>query len=83
MEILTECGVLELRPGIIGVIPKNMKFQVNLKGNEKYCQGLVTELKNDKSFRIPHKGPIGANGLVNPEYVEGPTPFVDKAKLNS
>jgi homogentisate 1,2-dioxygenase len=26
MEILTECGVLELRPGIIGVIPKNMKF---------------------------------------------------------
>ena len=25
-EILTECGVLELRPGIIGVIPKNMKF---------------------------------------------------------
>lgn len=54
-----------------------------MKGNEKYCQGLVTELKNDKSFRIPHKGPIGANGLVNPEYVEGPTPFVDKAKLNS
>jgi len=26
LEILTECGILELRPSVIGVIPKNMKF---------------------------------------------------------
>lgn len=26
LTILTECGILELFPGVIGVIPKNMKF---------------------------------------------------------
>lgn len=26
LEILTECGILELEPGIIGVITKNIKF---------------------------------------------------------
>ena len=25
-EIMTECGILELEPGTIGVIPKNMKI---------------------------------------------------------
>jgi homogentisate 1,2-dioxygenase len=31
---------------------------------------------------VPHRGPIGANGLANPEYFESPTPYVDKANLN-
>lgn len=66
--IFTECGQLEVEPGIIAVIPKNMKFQVNLASQENEASGIITELKNDRSFRLPHRGPLGANGLANPEY---------------
>lgn len=30
LQIITELGILDLEPGFIGVIPKNMKIQVNL-----------------------------------------------------
>jgi homogentisate 1,2-dioxygenase len=68
LTILTECGILELSPGIIGVIPKNMKIQVNLSSSDSTATGVITELKNDRSFRLPHRGLLGANGLANPEY---------------
>jgi homogentisate 1,2-dioxygenase len=34
LVIFTECGQLEVEPGTIAVIPKNMKFQVNLASQE-------------------------------------------------
>lgn len=58
-----------------------MKIQVNLGPDNKEAYGVITELKNDRSFRIPHKGPIGANGLANPEYFESPVPYVDTDNL--
>lgn len=83
LSILTECGRLQLSPGVIGVIPKNMKVQVNLQEGSDSASGVITELKNDRSFRLPHRGPLGANGLANPEYFESPTPFVDEEHLNT
>lgn len=82
LVILTECGRMEVSPGIICVIPKNMKFQVNLGETEVEASGIITELKNDRSFRLPHRGPIGANGLANPEYFQSPTPYVDTHNLD-
>lgn len=83
LTILTECGKLELSPGVIGVIPKNMKIQVNLSPDCVSASGVITELKNDRSFRLPHRGLLGANGLANPEYFESPTPFVDTQHLDT
>lgn len=40
------------------MIPKNLKFQINVDTpNEQYL-GVITELKNDRSFRLPHRGPV-------------------------
>jgi len=80
--ILTECGRLEVEPGIIAVIPKNMKVQVNLAEGHQEASGIITELKNDRSFRLPHRGPLGANGLANPEYFQSPTPYIDTLNLD-
>lgn len=57
------------------MIPRNMKFQVNLPdGNAK---GTITELKGEVAFTVPHRGVIGANGLANLEYFQTPVPYVD------
>lgn len=58
-----------------------MKIQVNLVEGD-WAQGVVTELKNDRSYRLPHRGPLGANGLANSEYFQTPTPYVDELNFN-
>lgn len=81
VQIITECGIMELEPNYIGVIPKNMKFQVNnIIGPSS---GIMFELLNDLSFIIPHKGIIGSNGLANREDFEVVGPYIPNNKLNT
>jgi homogentisate 1,2-dioxygenase len=70
-EILihTELGVLELSPLFIGVIPRGMKFKVELKSPN--ARGYVCE-NFGSPFQLPELGPIGANGLANPRDFEVP-----------
>lgn len=59
----TELGVLELAPGEIGVMPRGVRFQVELIDGQ--ARGYVCE-NYGALFRLPDLGPIGANGLANP-----------------
>lgn len=61
--LATELGVLELEPQEIAVIPRGIRFRVELPDGPS--RGYVCE--NFGAFlRLPDLGPIGSNGLANP-----------------
>jgi homogentisate 1,2-dioxygenase len=60
--LLTELGNLEVAPGELAVIPRGIKFRVELPDGA--ARGYVCE-NYGQSFRLPELGPIGANGLAN------------------
>src|SRR6267378_3518590 len=62
LRLATELGVIELGPGEITVIPRGIKFRVELP--EGRARGYVCE-NYGALFRLPELGPIGANGLAN------------------
>ncbi|HEX5257933.1 MAG TPA: homogentisate 1,2-dioxygenase, partial [Sphingomicrobium sp.] len=76
IELQTELGCLELAPGSIGVLPRGLKFRVQLLDGE--ARGYVAE-NYGLPFRLPELGPIGSNGLANPRDFETPVAwFEDK-----
>lgn len=62
LKIMTEMGRLEVEPLEICVIPRGIKFSVEVDGDSR---GYMAEVFNGH-FKIPDLGPIGANGLANP-----------------
>jgi homogentisate 1,2-dioxygenase len=66
--ISTELGRLEVAPGSIAVVPRGVKFRVEIDGE---ARGYVAE-NHGLPFRLPDLGPIGANGLANPRDFEAP-----------
>ena len=63
LVIATELGVLEVEPQEVAVIPRGIRFRVELPDGAS--RGYVCE--NFGAFlRIPDLGPIGSNGLANP-----------------
>jgi homogentisate 1,2-dioxygenase len=58
----TELGILNVAPGELAVIPRGIKFRVELP--EDSARGYICE-NYGQSFRLPDLGPIGANGLAN------------------
>ena len=69
LRFRTELGVLEVAPGEICVIPRGVRFQVELLGTE--ARGYVCE-NYSAMFKLPDLGPIGANGLANPRDFQTP-----------
>ena len=63
LAVATECGVLEVEPGEIVVIPRGMVFKVDLI--DETARGYVCE-NYGTYLELPERGPIGANGLANP-----------------
>lgn len=58
----TECGVLDLAPGEIAVVPRGMRFRVVLPDGPS--RGYVCE--NYGSVMIlPERGPVGSDGYAN------------------
>jgi len=74
LEVQTELGRLEVAPGFIAIIPRGMKFRVQLLDGE--ARGYVAE-NFGLSFRLPELGPIGANGLANPRDFETPAAWFE------
>jgi homogentisate 1,2-dioxygenase len=62
LRIRTELGILDVRPGEICVIPRGLKFRVELPDGS--VRGYICE-NYGALFRLPDLGPIGANGLAN------------------
>jgi homogentisate 1,2-dioxygenase len=74
--ILTELGAMQVGAGEIAVIPRGLKFSVQLA--DAQARGYICE-NYGAQFRLPDLGPIGANGLANPRDFETPTAwFEDK-----
>jgi homogentisate 1,2-dioxygenase len=75
LRIASELGRLEVPPGTIAVIPRGVKFRVEVGGDSR---GYVAE-NHGMPLRLPDLGPIGANGLANPRDFETPVAwFEDK-----
>ncbi|MFC6065834.1 homogentisate 1,2-dioxygenase [Streptomyces ochraceiscleroticus] len=81
----TEFGLLRAEPGHIALIPRGVRFRVELLAAS--ARGYVCE-NYGRPFQLPDLGPIGANGLANArdflapvaayEDVEGPHEVVNK-----
>jgi homogentisate 1,2-dioxygenase len=61
LTLFTELGVIAAAPGEIVVIPRGVKFRVEIAGG---VRGYICE-NYGLPFRLPELGPIGANGLAN------------------
>ena len=68
LTIVTELGRWEVAPLQIALIPRGVRFRVELSGPSR---GYVAE-NYGQPFRLPDLGPIGANGLANPRDFETP-----------
>ncbi len=62
--VRTELGTLGVGPGEICIVPRGLKLRVELPDGES--RGYVCE-NYGMPFRLPELGPIGANGLANPQ----------------
>src|SRR6185436_19083128 len=65
ITLRTELGPLAVAPGEIAVVPRGIRFAVELPGgNEGPARGYLCE-NFGAAFTLPERGPIGANGLAN------------------
>jgi homogentisate 1,2-dioxygenase len=69
LVVATELGVIAVEPQQIAVIPRGVRFRVELPDGAS--RGYVCE-NFGALMRLPDLGPIGANGLANPRDFETP-----------
>ncbi|MBL0222967.1 MAG: homogentisate 1,2-dioxygenase [Xanthomonadales bacterium] len=69
LRLATELGVIEIEPQQIAVIPRGIRFRVDLL--DAAARGYVAE-NFGSAFRLPDLGPIGSNGLANARDFETP-----------
>ena len=65
ITLRTELGPLAVAPGEIAVVPRGIRFAVELPDSDKgSARGYLCE-NFGAAFTLPERGPIGANGLAN------------------
>src|SRR5690242_9960106 len=69
LRIATELGVLEIEPQQIALIPRGVRFRVELL--DEAARGYVGE-NFGAPLRLPELGPIGSNCLANARDFEAP-----------
>ena len=62
LVLFTEFGILEVAPGEIAVVPRGIKFRVEI---DAVARGYACE-NYGAPLRLPELGPIGSNGLAAP-----------------
>ncbi len=67
--IATELGVIDIEPQQIAVIPRGVRFRVDLPDGS--ARGYVCE-NFGAPLRLPELGPLGSNGLANARDFETP-----------
>lgn len=88
-RFVTELGIIEAEPHEIVVLPRGVRFRLELPDGP--VRGYVCE-NYGANFRLPDRGPIGSNGLANArdfltpvaayEDVERPTELLAKFQGN-
>jgi len=62
-RFVTELGVIETSPGEIALLPRGLRFRVELPDGPS--RGYICE-NYGAPLRLPELGPLGSNGLANP-----------------
>ncbi len=75
LQIFTELGVLEASAGEAIVLPRGLKFRVELPDGE--ARGYICE-NYGAQLRLPDLGPIGANGLANSRDFQSPVAWYEE-----
>jgi len=58
----TELGILPIAPGEIAIVPRGIKYRIELL--DQAARGYILE-NYGQTLRLPELGPIGANGLAS------------------
>jgi homogentisate 1,2-dioxygenase len=74
LRFATELGVIEAEPHEIVVIPRGVRFRVELLDGT--ARGYICE-NFGAAFRLPDLGVIGSNGLANPRDFQTPTAWYE------
>jgi homogentisate 1,2-dioxygenase len=74
LDLQTELGRMSVAPGWIAVVPRGVKFRVQLTEGE--ARGYAAE-NYGVPFRLPDLGPIGSNGLANARDFETPVAWFE------
>ncbi|KAK3322780.1 homogentisate 1,2-dioxygenase [Apodospora peruviana] len=77
LDIQTELGHLLVRPNEIAVLPRGIKYRVDLPSGPS--RGYILEL-HAGHFKLPELGPIGSNGLANARDFQAPVACFDDAE---
>lgn len=79
LMVRTELGRLQVGPNEILVIPRNIRFSIDpdQDGAAGGIRGYVLEVYNGH-FELPDLGPIGSNGLANPQDFQYPTAWAER-----
>ncbi|KAJ2899479.1 homogentisate -dioxygenase [Zalerion maritima] len=84
LDVRTEMGHLLVRPMEIAVLPRGVRFRVDLVGNDesgggkgKRARGYILEIYHGH-FNLPELGPIGSNGLANARDFQAPVARFDE-----
>lgn len=76
LRFKTENGILEVQPNEIVVIPRGVKFRVELLDGT--ARGYICE-NYGAHFALPDLGPIGSNGLANPRDFLAPVAWFENS----
>jgi homogentisate 1,2-dioxygenase len=74
LTLATELGPLVVAPGHIAIVPRGLLFSVLL--HEAGARGYVAE-PFGRHFRLPDRGPIGANGLADARHFRAPAAWYE------
>lgn len=74
LHLVTELGRLEIEPCEIAVIPRGIRFRVELPDGQ--ARGYMLE-NFGAPLRLPELGPIGSNGLANARDFQTPTAWYE------
>jgi homogentisate 1,2-dioxygenase len=78
LRIATELGRLDVEPQQVAVIPRGLRFRVELDASSvaQGARGYVCE-NYGTPFKLPDLGPIGSNGLANPRDFLAPVAWYE------
>ncbi|MDP3749530.1 MAG: homogentisate 1,2-dioxygenase [Phenylobacterium sp.] len=74
LRLATEMGLLSVTPGEIVVVPRGVQFRVELLDGT--ARGYIAETYG-APFRLPELGPLGSNGLANPQDFLAPVAWFE------
>ncbi|ABE36896.1 homogentisate 1,2-dioxygenase [Paraburkholderia xenovorans LB400] len=77
LRAITEFGVLEIGPQELLLIPRGVKFRIELPDGAS--RGYVCE-NFGAHLRLPELGPIGSNGLANARDFQAPTAWFEDVR---